>query len=109
MRLGAAAFSLNGREIAAVRVGGAEAGTLWVLNADGSSPRRLTTETGVFLTPRWTSDGRIVAAYRSGTRAADLSDLVIVDRDGRVTKLTNTPTLNETQPRWIAASVTVIR
>jgi Tol biopolymer transport system component len=58
---------------------------LWIMNADGSNPRRLTSPTGVQLddTPRWSQDGQKIAYIRYNPTGADgSSELRVINADG---------------------------
>jgi Tol biopolymer transport system component len=58
--VGAPAWSPNGTEIAFERVAGSGS-NLFVMNADGSNQRQLTTHDGWIFLPRWAPDGRTIA------------------------------------------------
>ncbi len=61
---------------------------LWISRPDGSARRRLTTDgsDGAYRSPRWSPDGRFVAAVRFPP-PADLSRLVLIDVAGGSTRV----------------------
>ncbi len=78
---GGAAWSPDGRRIAFSANRGSQTSnsTLWVMNADGSNPRMVTTAVGHNTTPVWTPDGRRLV-FQS-TRDFN-PEIYIVDVDG---------------------------
>jgi Tol biopolymer transport system component len=70
-----------------------EASEIWVMNADGSSKRRLT-HVGDAEEPAWAPDGRRIAFSHDG-------DIFVFDLDaGSLQRLTRTPALFESYPDW---------
>jgi len=71
---------------------------IWVVNADGSNPRQLTSMGGPLTSnPHWSPDGRTIVfnSRREGT-----SDLYLVSREGGAPRrLTDHPD-NEEEPSW---------
>lgn len=75
---------------------------IYTLNADGTSPRQLTTDPLMHSTPSWSSDGRKIL-FSGPTSAASTAkwDIFVMDADGaHLTNLTNTPDISETSPKW---------
>jgi Tol biopolymer transport system component len=70
---------------------------IWVVNADGSGQRRLTTRAGDG-EPTWSPDGRRIAYRRSASTSFDL--WVVPSAGGRTKPLLVTPQANELQPDW---------
>jgi len=70
---------------------------IWVMNADGSAARRLTTSPGDG-EPTWSPDGRRIVFRRSSTTNFDL--WVVPAAGGRATRLLRTPNANELDPDW---------
>ncbi len=71
---------------------------IWVMNADGSAQRRLTTRLGD-LDPTWSPDGRRLAF--SGGSSATSGDLWVVPAaGGKARPLLRTPRANEGAPDW---------
>jgi Tol biopolymer transport system component len=75
----AADFSPDGRSIAFVGFTGGNA-DLWIMRADGTGRRRLTSSPMFEYDPRWSPDGRWIA-FEGYTR--DFPDLFLIDRNGR--------------------------
>ena len=81
-------WSPDGRRIAYVRDH-----ELWVMNADGHSPVRLTDSTSLEVAPDWSPDGRRIVFERFGRTG---SEIVVMNADGsRVRRLTEGG-----GPRW---------
>lgn len=104
------AWSPDGRRLAYVhstgrRLGTGTAGTeIWVMNADGTSKRRLTRNALWDGSPTWSPDGRSILFVRGrlfvarGERPS--ADLWVMNADGtRQRRLTRTPEL-ELDPAW---------
>jgi Tol biopolymer transport system component len=53
-------FSPDGPKMAFVSDRGGETSDIWVANADGSEPVRVTHENGLASTARWSPDGRFI-------------------------------------------------
>jgi TolB protein len=88
-------WSPNGRQIAfdSNRSGASQ---VYVVNADGTELRQLTTEGGA--RPAWSPDGRQIAFINAGVGGA--GDIYVINADGtELVNLTNTAT-NEGDPAW---------
>lgn len=70
---------------------------IWVMNADGSARRRLTTRAGDG-DPTWSPDGRRIAYRSSSATGFDL--WIVRAAGGRAQPLLRTPQANETGPDW---------
>jgi TolB protein len=85
--------SPTGREIAFTKATPTEPPKIWVMNADGSAPRALTTPGPGLredIDPAWSIDGRQIAFSRRPFGSS--SEIVIMDADGsNLTALTNEP------------------
>jgi Tol biopolymer transport system component len=77
---------------------------IYTLNADGTSPRQLTTDALMHASPSWSSDGRkILFARPTSPLSTAKWDIFTIDVDGtHLTNLTNTPDISETNPKWQA-------
>lgn len=98
-------WSPDGSKIVAIGYAGAtRQWQVYTLNADGTSPRQLTTEALIHSTPSWSSDGRKILFARQMSQLSTAKwDIFTVDVDGtRLTNLTNTPDISETSPKWQA-------
>jgi Tol biopolymer transport system component len=72
---------------------------LWVVNADGSNPTKLT-DTQAY-TPAWSPDGAKIIFSNGG-------DLLVMNPDGRgLTNITNTDGKDEWSPSWQALPLTL--
>lgn len=80
------AWSPDGKRIAYTAIGDAEEPTLWVANADGSSPRSLLAEQRSAYNPVWSPDGTRLAFLSSTTPAEGQMQgnvsLEVVNADG---------------------------
>jgi Tol biopolymer transport system component len=70
---------------------------IWVMNADGSGKRRLTTRAGDG-DPTWSPDGRRIAYRSSSPTSFDL--WVVPSAGGKPRPLLRTPQANELSPDW---------
>jgi len=70
---------------------------IWLMNADGSKKRRLTTRAGDG-DPTWSPDGRRIAFRRDATTSFDL--WVVPAAGGKPRPLLQTPQANELGPDW---------
>jgi Tol biopolymer transport system component len=100
------AVSPDGRTIAFGRATDAYNADIFLMNADGTAPRRLTRSQGTHDTlgeemmPTWSPDGRrlVFVSNRDGN-----FELYSIDRDGaNERRLTRTPKVNEENPRLSA-------
>ncbi|MGH2996279.1 MAG: TolB family protein [Gaiellaceae bacterium] len=90
------AWSRDHRRVAFARgVVGREG--IWVMNADGSAQRRLTTRPGDG-DPAWSPDGRRIVFRRSVAGGFDL--WIVPAAGGRASSLRRTPRGNELNPDW---------
>lgn len=90
------AWSPDGARIAFIE-GIGEEQAVWVMQADGSNPTRLTPSKLSPRQPAWSPDGTRIAFV---TRRAGESDLYVVDVDGcNLRRLTSTPE-EEREPAW---------
>jgi TolB protein len=76
---------------------------LWVMNADGKSPKQVTNSTLNELPGDWSLDMKYaVVDYFFTAEGPPISDLAVVDlANGAVTKLTNTESISEAHPFWV--------
>ncbi|MBL8221462.1 MAG: PD40 domain-containing protein, partial [Bryobacterales bacterium] len=91
------ALSPDGRQIAfrSARSGASE---IWVMNADGGNPRRLTYFNGpVTGSPRWSPDGNWIA-YDG--RVDGNADIHVMAADGKSDRRLTTQPANEVVPSW---------
>jgi TolB protein len=75
---------------------------LWVMDADGSDPRRIA-GSGSFdtLSPSWSPDGSRIAFVGFDDDAGLLDDVYTITPEGAdMTRLTETPALRELSPAW---------
>ena len=104
------AWSPDGRRLAYVHSTGRQLGPgtsgteIWVMNADGSSKRRLTRNSLWDGSPTWSPDGRSILFVRGrlfvGRHEQPSADLWVMRADGRgQRRLTRTPEL-ELDPAW---------
>jgi dipeptidyl aminopeptidase/acylaminoacyl peptidase len=80
------------------------ASDLWVMNADGKSPKQLTNSAVNELPGDWSRDMKyaVVDYFSSTAEGPPISDLAVVDlSNGAVTKLTNTEAISEEHPFWV--------
>jgi TolB protein len=91
------AWSPNRRRIAFAGGGILGREGIWVMNADGSARRRLTTRAGDG-DPTWSPDGRRIAYRKSVSGGFDL--WVVPAAGGKARSLLRTPQANETGPDW---------
>jgi Tol biopolymer transport system component len=79
----APAWSPDGSRIAFLRVNGGGGGGLYVMNADGSSQRRIAgPELEIFGAPAWSPDGDSIAVAVNGTEGGDPGGIMLVPADG---------------------------
>ena len=81
---------------------------IYVMNAEGTNVRRLTTMGAAF--PAWSSDGRSIAfASRNvGGGGQPNYEIYVVNADGSgIRRLTRTPTVNEVHPAWSPDGTTI--
>lgn len=88
------AWSPDGTRIAfASRRGGAF--DIYVMNADGTGTRRLTSTKESDSHPTWSSDGNQIAFVRGG-----LGDIYVMNADGSDARRISDPLAEETDPAW---------
>lgn len=98
------AWSPNGQQIVYVsKLGRTQAEELYIINSDGTSPRRLTTTDERETDPAWSPDGTEIVFLRSRWDEAqenNVGDLYAINVTSGVTRqLTHTPEL-EREPDW---------
>ena len=73
---------------------------VWVMDANGSNPKQLTTAAGADFRPSWSPDGtKIAYEHRSGQPA--VSQIMVMDANGsNPHALTNTPSRDNVSPSW---------
>jgi Tol biopolymer transport system component len=77
---------------------------LWVMKADGKSPKQLTNSALNELPGDWSLDMKhaVVDYFSFAAEGPPISDLAVVDlSNGTVTKLTNTEAFSEQNPFWV--------
>ena len=98
-------WSPDGSKIVAIGYAGAtRQWQVYTLNADGTSPRQLTTEALMHSNPSWSPDGRKILFARQISQLSTAKwDIFLIDADGtHLTNLTNTPDISEINPKWQA-------
>jgi TolB protein len=98
-------WSPDGSKIVAIGYAGAtRQWQVYTLNADGTSPRQLTTEALMHSNPSWSPDGRKILFARQISQLSTAKwDIFLIDADGtHLTNLTNTPDISEINPEWQA-------
>ena len=75
---------------------------IWVINADGTGNRQLTTDSKFNDDPAWSPEGTRIAFSAGSPGAFDDADIFVMNADGSgTTNLTNTQSgLSETDPAW---------
>jgi hypothetical protein len=96
------AWSPDGSQIAFAGSPGHGPFGLWVMDADGSDPRRIAgSDDFDVLSPTWSPDGSRIAFVGFDDGAATLEDIFSVTLDGDgLTRLTDTPGTRELSPAW---------
>jgi Tol biopolymer transport system component len=92
------AWSPDGRRIAFTSDRGGGSVDVWLMNADGSHLRRLTTSQGADLGPVWSPDGRRIAF--TSDRDGNYEVYVMPSRGGRQVNITNDPAASDVTPSW---------
>ncbi|MBB6048432.1 TolB family protein [Armatimonas rosea] len=103
-------WSPDGSKIVAIgytTIGTMASYQIYTLNADGTSPRQLTTEALLHANPCWSPDGRkILYVKQMGGASTAKTDIFLMDADGtHQINLTNTPSISEESPKWKAPIV----
>ena len=101
-------WSPDGRKIAYVAVQDFNRVDLWnanldifVMNADGTNPVKLTEEARFNMFPSWSPDGDRIAFARATRDDITNSDIYVMDADGTgLVNLTQTPGVGECYPSW---------
>ena len=91
------AYSPDGPQIAYVRYSPEDAGDIWVSDADGANPRRLT-DSGADARPAWSPRGSLLAFERT---VAGHTSIRAVRPDGSGERvLVSSPRYDATAPSW---------
>lgn len=81
---------------------------IFVINADGTQPARLTEDFPVNAYPSWSSDGTKIAFVRKTLERDDSSDIYVMSADGTaIINLTQTPGVSESKPSWRPGQLSV--
>jgi len=93
------AYSPDGSKIAYVQISGVEGGSdIWVSDADGANPRRITESGGEDARPAWSPRGRLIAFQRTIDGHASI---LAVRPDGSGQRvLVSSPRYDATMPSW---------
>ena len=74
---------------------------IFVMNADGTQPRRLTEDAPLNIQPSWSSDGKNIAFSRAHEDDPIYCDIYTMNVDGtNLVNLTQTPLVGEWTPSW---------
>lgn len=74
---------------------------IFVMNADGTQPGRLTEEAPLNIQPSWSSDGKKIAFSRAHEDDPIYCDIYMMNADGtNLVNLTQTPLVGEWNPSW---------
>ncbi|MDE0298144.1 MAG: hypothetical protein OXN17_05895 [Candidatus Poribacteria bacterium] len=74
---------------------------IFVMNADGTQPRRLTEDAPLNIQPSWSSDGKKIAFSRAHEDDPIYCDIYTMNVDGtNLVNLTQTPLVGEWTPSW---------
>ena len=74
---------------------------IFVMNADGTQPRRLTEDAPVNIQPSWSSDGKRIVFMRQTHDDPITADIYVMNADGTgLVNLIQTPGVSEFNPSW---------
>ena len=74
---------------------------IFVMNADGTQPRRLTEDVPLNIQPSWSSDGKKIAFSRAHEDDPIYCNIYMMNADGTgLVNLTQTPLVGEWNPSW---------
>ena len=81
---------------------------IYVMDADGSNPTRLTDNDRVDVEPNWSPDGSKIVFMSFGTTGTP--DIFVMDADGsNQVNITDDPSVVDLSPVWITSVATAIK